>query len=61
MVKIGSHTNRPNTLVSAASVRWRTLAEKVYCRAQHQEAGSDWLNPFSLGAMSASAYIENVV
>ena len=23
--------NRPNTLVAAASVRWRTLAEKVYC------------------------------
>ena len=31
MVKIGSHTNLPNTLVSAASVRWWTLAEKVYC------------------------------
>ena len=30
MVKIGRQKNRPNTLVSAASVRWRTLAEKVY-------------------------------
>ena len=29
-------------------------------RAQQQEAVSDWLNPFSLGTMSASAYIENV-
>ena len=31
MVKIGRQKNRPNTLVSASSVRWRTLAEKVYC------------------------------
>ena len=31
MVKIGRQKNRPNTLVSAATVRWRTLAEKVYC------------------------------
>ena len=30
MVKIGRQKSRPNTLVSAASVRWRTLAEKVY-------------------------------
>ena len=30
MVKTGRQKNRPNTLVSAASVRWRTLAEKVY-------------------------------
>ena len=29
-------------------------------RAQQQEAVPDWLNPFSLGTMSASAYIENV-
>ena len=29
-------------------------------RAQLQEAVSDWLNPFSLGTMSASAYIDNV-
>ena len=29
-------------------------------RAQQQEVVSDWLNAFSLGAMSASAYIENV-
>ena len=28
-------------------------------RAQQQEAVSDWLNPVSLGTMSASAYIEN--
>ena len=31
MVKIERKKIRPNTLVSAASVRWRTLAEKVYC------------------------------
>ena len=30
MVKIGRQKNRPNTLVSAAFVRGRTLAEKVY-------------------------------
>ena len=30
MVKIGRQKNRPNTLVSASSVRRRTLAEKVY-------------------------------
>ena len=31
MVKIGGcPKNQPNTLVSAASVRWRTLAEKIY-------------------------------
>ena len=29
-------------------------------RTQQQEAVSDWLNQFSLGTMSASAYIENV-
>ena len=29
-------------------------------RAQQQEAVFDWLNPFFLGTMSASAYIENV-
>ena len=30
MVKIGRQKNRPNTLVSPATVGWRTLAEKVY-------------------------------
>ena len=30
MVKIGGQKTRPNTLVSAASVRGRTLADKVY-------------------------------
>ena len=29
-------------------------------RTHQQEAISDWLNPFSFGTMSASAYIENV-
>ena len=29
-------------------------------RAQLQEAVSDWLNPFSLGTISASANIENL-
>ena len=30
-------------------------------RAHYPEAGSDWLNPLSLGTMSApSAYIENL-
>ena len=33
MVKIGREKTRPNTLVSAASVRGRTLADKVYCQA----------------------------
>ena len=31
MVKIGGQKTRPNTLVSAASVIGRTLADKVYC------------------------------
>ena len=29
-------------------------------RAHMPEAATDWLNPLSLGAMSASAYIENL-
>ena len=29
-------------------------------RPQQQEAVSDWLTPFSLGTMSASAYIDRV-
>ena len=29
-------------------------------RAHEPEAVSDWLNPFSLGTMSASAYIVNL-
>ena len=29
--QIGRQQTRPNTLVSAASFRWRTLAKKVYC------------------------------
>ena len=34
MVKIGGQKTRPNTLVSAASVRGRTLAGKVYCTTE---------------------------
>ena len=29
-------------------------------RAHMPEAATDWLNPLSLGTMSASAYIENL-
>ena len=29
-------------------------------RAHMQEVATDWLNPLSLGTMSASAYIENL-
>ena len=29
-------------------------------RAHMPEAATDWLNPLSLGIMSASAYIENL-
>ena len=29
-------------------------------RAHQPEAVSDWLNPLSLGTMSASAYVENL-
>ena len=29
-------------------------------RAQWREVISDWLNPLSLGTMSASAYMENL-
>ena len=32
----------------------------VHVRAHWPEAVSDWLNPLSLGTMSASAYIENL-
>ena len=35
--------------------------KRPYVRAHEQEVGSDWLNPPSLGTMSASAYIENLV
>ena len=34
--------------------------KRHYVRAQQQEAAYDWLNMFSLGTMSASAYIGNV-
>ena len=35
---------------------------KRHARRAHQaEAVSEWLNPFSLGTMSASAYIDNLV
>ena len=34
---------------------------KRHARRMHQtEAVSDWLNPFSLGTLSAAAYIENL-
>ena len=34
---------------------------KRHARHPHQpEAVSDWLNPFSLGTMSPSAYIDNL-
>ena len=34
---------------------------KRHARRVHQaEAVSDWLNPFSLGTMSASAYVDNL-
>ena len=29
-------------------------------RAHNQEGDSDWLNPLSLGTLSASAYVENL-
>ena len=35
MVKIGREKTRPNTVVSAASVRGRTLADKVYYMATY--------------------------
>ena len=34
--------------------------ENVTTRAHVAEAISDWLNPLSLGTMSASGYIENL-
>ena len=38
----------------------RPAEKRHIVRAQQQEAVSDRLNPFSLGTMSASAYIVNL-
>ena len=37
---------------------WQVSMENVMRGAYHPEAVSDWLNPLSLGTMSASAYID---
>ena len=45
MVKIGRQKSRPNTLVSASSVRWRTLAENVYYTEIRNDINNiDWEN-----------------
>ena len=36
------------------------LGKRHDVRAHYTEVVSDWLNPLSLGTMSASAYIENL-
>ena len=36
------------------------MARMRHLRAHMPEAATDWLNPLSLGTMSASAYIENL-
>ena len=47
--------------ITSPSLAMEDQPEKRHnVRAQQQDAVSDWLNPFSLGIMSASAYIENV-
>ena len=45
MVKIGGQKNGPNTLVSAAYVRGRTLADKVYSNWFHLNM---WVNVLAL-------------
>ena len=39
---------------------YQTSLTRHNVRAQQQEGTSDFLNPFSLGTMSASAYIDNL-
>ena len=48
-------------VVTSQSLAMADQPEKRHnVRVQQQEAVSDWLNPFSLGTMSAPTYIENV-
>ena len=47
MVKIGRKKNRPNTLVYFASVRWRTLAEKVRF-VRTEDGNKTWNNSRSM-------------
>ena len=55
MVKIGGQKTRPNTLVSAASVRGRTLADKVYCATIHSDVVCvDSINKIFLKLYNAS-------
>ena len=42
------------------SHRWNGAWKSHALRAHIPEAASDWLNPLSLGTMSASAYIGNL-
>ena len=39
---------------------WQASMKNVTLRGHGPEAVSDWLNPLSLGTMSASGYIENL-
>ena len=45
------------TISHRSNGAWKTSR---FVRAHMPEAATDWLNPLSLGTMSASAYIDNL-
>ena len=54
VMECGICTSLPSLIVEMEPGKRHAL------RAQMPEAATDWLNPLSLGTMSASAYIENL-
>ena len=52
--------NRCLCLTSPSLVMGGEPGKRHDVRAHYPEAVSDWLNPLSLGTMSASAYMENL-
>ena len=53
MARMGVLTSLPSLIVAMEPGKCHAL------RAHIPEAAIDWLNPLSLGTMSASTYIEN--
>ena len=54
MKKCGICTSLPSLIVAMEP------GKRPGLRAHMPEAAADWLNPLSLGTVSASAYIENL-
>ena len=54
MARMRNYKSLPSLIVADESGKRHAL------RAHMPEAAADWLNPLSLGTMSASAYIENL-